>query len=150
MLRQPVRTFSVLASSGYTTGNHVSVTTQLPEFDFNSIAYKLQVPNGNGNADWAVDFAVQTTDDGGTTWWDLGRFATITASAASGTAWFFSGAADDNSRMIGKLGGTVGSNTIGVPHLSRLIRANFNVIGAAAGNTATIQLDALLNTIQPH
>lgn len=144
MLRQPVRTFAVVANSNY-IGSGNSGTIQLPEFDFNSITYKVQFPGSSGAAP-AVDFAMQTTDDGGTTWWDMFRLSLVTASTASGTAYWATVAADDNSRFIGKLVGTIAGNTIALPHLSRLIRGTWVI---PTGNI-NIQVDAFLNTIQPH
>ena len=145
MLRQPTRTFALLASAARTNpGNSGAVF--LPEFDFDSIAYKLSVPNGNGAGGSYLDLSIQTSDDGGTTWWDMVRFSRITASLATGSAHWAVVAADDNSRFIGLMsGGSIAAGTIALPHIGRLVRAAWDIGGAGA--TWTFQIDSYLQSI---
>lgn len=126
-LRKPIEAHTLLANVGTTATTGTSGAITLRDFDFNNLIFQLTVPSISATA--LLDVWVQTTLDGGTTWLDMIKFKTFSASAAN---------SDYASASLGSLSlmGTVGASTItstaggtGVPLLSPTLRAYWNLAG---------------------
>lgn len=127
MLRQPNRKFSVFPSAAV-TGSSTS-TVQLPEGDFGSVTYKLTCSQASGTSP-TLDVYLQTTDDGGTTFYDMAHFVQLSASGAN-PEWVTIGA-EDASAYHGTVGdATISASAVGIPHLSKTLRVKYTVAGTS-------------------
>jgi len=116
----------------------------LPQ-DINNLVAKMSVGTFTGTSPTA-DVSLQTTDDGGTTWYNLGAFAQVTTAITNANALFITIPVDGTSaRTNGYTGAAAAAGTAsyvsGVPVLSPLCRLAITyggTIGVNAGITVTV------------
>lgn len=140
MLRQNLKKFRLIALTGVTATTGVS-TVFLPEFDISSLTLKVAIANVSGSSP-TLDLYAQTSDDGGTTWYDTQHFTQFTAATTNpvfGTITIDAGTNVNH--------GAVGSKTVttgvGIPQLDRQVRLAYTIGGTTP--TFDITVDALLN-----
>lgn len=103
-VRQPIITYTLASITGSTAATGVTGGIQIRESDFDNLTFSLSVPSISATA--TLDVWVQTSDNGGNTWYDMMRFPRVTASAAN--PW----------RAVNMLGGSSMIGTIGACTLS--------------------------------
>lgn len=126
-LRKPIVTYTLTSQTATTAATGSSGTVTLRDFDYNSLVFNL-IPS-SVSATATLDVFIQSSLDGGTTWYDVLRFPRVTASAAT-PLW---GAASSSALSVM---GTVGASTIssttggtGVPLLSNTIQVYWSLGG---------------------
>lgn len=143
MLRQGLKKFQLCALTGVTgaTGTNLSL---LPEYDIASLTLKITIANVSGTSP-TLDLYAQTSDDGGTTWYDTVHLAQITAATTNPV--FATIPVDCG---VGTSHGAVGSksisaNAVGIPQLDRQVRLAWTIGGTSP--TFDITALALLNNV---
>lgn len=128
MLRQPLLN---LATSTLTTVNSQSDTFVFPFQDFDGIIAKLTMTTLTNTGSYTVYF--QTTDDGGTTWYDM-QASTVINSASTMTnaaaQWFTIPV--NPTYFVNKAtlsDGTLAAASSGIPLLSNQLRVKWAVTG---------------------
>lgn len=120
-VRKPIVTYTMATQVATTGATGSSGPIVLKDFDFNQLLFSLTCSSMSATA--TLDVWLQSSLDGGTTWYDMIRLPRITASGAN-PSW---GVAN-----LGGLSsiGTVGASTLsstaggtGVPLLSNVIQA---------------------------
>lgn len=129
----------VLSETGK-TATGTGATTVLPITDFNGLVAKLTVANVSGTSP-TLDLYLQTSDDGGTTWYDVWRATQITANTTN-PHWAAVGS-QDSSRAIATVGSkTISANSVGVPLLSNVVRVAYTIGGTTPSFDYTLTLIA--------
>lgn len=114
--------------------------------DISNLVMKMSVGTFSGTSPTA-DVYLQTTDDGGTTWYDLAHFAQVTTAITNANALFMTIPVDGcSSRTNGYTGASaaasLGASTVaGIPLLSNFVRLSIvygGTIGTNAGITVTV------------
>lgn len=142
MLRQGLRSQRLATLTAVTAATGVS-DALLQEFDFASITFKLQTANVSGTSP-TLDVYLQTSDDGGTTWYDMTHFEQLAADTTDPL--FATIACQDASRYHGPVGvKTLAVSAVGVPIFGRQVRMAWTIAGTSP--TFDITLDALLTNI---
>lgn len=154
-IRNPIQTVLDYNDSGNTGATSiVTKTFTLPQ-DTDNVVVKIPTASVNGTAP-VVDVFLQTTDDGGTTWYDVANVrptSTVISSVISvnsNTASFITAPTAgsglrSNSSVIGSAAAsTLGANqTSGLPIMSQLGRVSINYSGTiAANNGLRVQVKA--------
>lgn len=139
MLRQPTKN-QVSTLQTAVTGSSNSGLLLFPEFDFNSVTFKLNVTGVTGTSP-TLDLVVQTSNDGGTTLLDCVRFAQITATTTN--AHYATAPVAGIQAVHGAVGaGTISASAVGVPILGRAYKAVWTIGGTSPA--FTFELDAIL------
>jgi len=118
--------------------------------DISSLVFKLQVASITGTAP-TLDVYIQTTDDGGTTFYDVAHFAQVTAAITNANALFLTVPINggDGGYVGGSASGTIAAGTVNkLPFLSNLVR-----IRAVMGGTVTAvnwQIDVYAQSQDAH
>ena len=131
MLREKVQTY---VSKNITATSSGNTTVVIPVNDFDSFIAKLVVTTLSGTSP-TLDVYIQTTDDGGTTWFDAAHFTQY--SAASTNPNWMTIHVEGGDGVISTLGGEIGDATIaasktGVPLMDKLVRIKY-VYGGTVG-----------------
>ena len=148
--RGPLQVIKQISDTS-TTGT-VNTTFLLPQ-DIDSLVVKLWTGTTFSGTSPTADVYCQTTDDGGTTWYDCGRFDQLTTAVTNANAKWME-IPIQNSAANTPLGkgytGSVASSTIGVasvsglPILSQLFRVAI-VYGGTIGTNSAINVNVLAN-----
>lgn len=140
MIRKPIQQYALLAQTATTAATGSSGTVVLPFSDFNSLVFKVLCSAASATA--SLDLWIQTTDNGGTTWYDCLKFPTITASSANP---YWGKSELGGNSMIGLVGASTVTTTAGatgVPLLSNTLRAYWNLAGTTPSASFTVTLEA--------
>lgn len=128
MTSQVATTGSTGASSAFT----------FPSADFDALIFALTASAVSATA--TLDVWVQTTLDGGSTWLDMLKFPTISASAAN--AQYGIASALGSNRMIGTVGASTITSTAGgfaMPLVSPTVRTYWSLGGTTPSASFTLQ-----------
>lgn len=135
-IRQPIEQYILANVVNSTAATGISTQAVLQDRDFNGLTFKV-IPSSIGGTNPTLDIWLQSSDDGGTTWFDVMRFPRITASTpASAPYWGVSTIVDATRVLAGTVGACTISSTaggVGVPLLS----GNLRVQWALGGTTPT-------------
>lgn len=145
MLRQGLKKFRLFTLAGTTATTGVS-TQFLPEFDFGSVTFRLDTDNVSGTSP-ALDVYLQTSPDGGATWYDSVHFAQVTAALAAGSELWATVASAEPTKYHGAAATkSIAASAVGIPLLDRQVRLAWTIAGTSP--TFDIIVDAFLNNIQ--
>lgn len=143
MLRQPLVTKRLATGSSITADTNYD--NLLPDFDSHSVTFKAKVTAMAGTSP-TLDLYIQTTDDGGTTWYDCAHFTQISASAAD-PVWATVTVDAGDIVMHDSVGSkTLSAGTAGLPILSNLVRVVADIGGTSP--SASFTVDALLPNVE--
>ena len=136
-LRYPLQQYVLMSSAVLTaTGNGTAVT--LPFTDFDSALVGLSISASSGTTP-TLDMYLQTTTDGGTTWFDVYHWTQQTTTTTNPA--FVSVSCTDALRAVGTVGSkTIGANALGVPLLSPTMRLAYTLTGTTPSFTTTVTL----------
>lgn len=138
MLRLPLQTIFT-HTAGSTSS---SIVANLPTNDFTGLVAKLTAASFFGTAAsetaGGLDLYIQTTDDGGTTFYDVGRFAHLKATTTARDAKWLTipVAIGDGLGFASATDMSLAVNTIGLPILSRTLKLKWTITGAGSTTTA--------------
>lgn len=127
-VRKPIVTYVMTNQVATTGATGATPTIVLPQFDFNALVFALTCSSISATA--TLDLLVQSSLDGGTTWYDTLRFPRVSASGANPQ--FGIASIDGTNSMIGTVGASTISSTAGgtgVPLLSNVVRAYWTLGG---------------------
>lgn len=139
-MRKPIETYTMAAQVATTgaTGSSGAIVTR--DFDFNQLVFLLAVSSMSATA--TLDVWIQSSADGGTTWYDTLRFPRFTASGANPAMGAASLSSMTAPAVIGAstLSSTAGGQ--GAPLLSNVIQAYWALGGTTP--SASFNISALL------
>jgi len=127
-VRKPISTYTLVNQVATTGATGQSGATVLRNFDFDALVFALTCSSMSATA--TLDVWVQSSLDGGTTWYDMLRFPRVTASGANPQ--FAIASLAGQLAMIGTIGASTLSSTAGgtgVPLLSNVINVFWNLGG---------------------
>ncbi len=139
MIRQPLQAIQTLTVTATTSS---STSFIAPNNDYFSLVGKLSVTTLSGGTSPTLDVYVQTTDDGGTTWFDVAHFTQATGATAN-PLWHILPNSQAGSAGVGAVGDkTISANAAGVPILSRNIKISYVYAGSPSAANWTLTLYA--------
>lgn len=141
-MRKPIETYQMITQVNATATTGTSGPVTLRDFDFNSLVFTLSCSALAGTTP-TLDVTVQTTPDGGSTWYDMLRFPRFTASGVNPAMGAASQASMSAPAIVGPnvLSSSAGGN--GAPLLSNTIRANWTLGGTTP--TGSFNVNALIS-----
>lgn len=137
-LRKPIQQYALDTQISTTAATGSGGTVVLRDYDYNSLVFKVLATAFSATA--TLDLWIQTSDDGGTTWYDMLRFPRVSASSANP---YWASASLGSLSMIGTVGSTTLSSTAGgtgVPLLSNVLRT----IWALGGTTPSASFSVVV------
>lgn len=140
MIRKPIQTYALLNQTATTAATGSSGTVVLPYFDFENLVFKVLCFAASATA--SLDIWIQSSDDGGTTFYDCLKFPTISASSANP---YWGSAEVRRNAMIGLVGASTVTSTAGgtgVPLLSNVLRAYWNLGGTTPSASFSVTSEA--------
>ena len=136
-IRYPLQQYAALASTAL-TATAAGAAFTLPYTDFDSLVLSLNVTAASGTTP-TMDMYLQTTTDGGTTWFDVVHFAQVTAALTNPS--FAVVPAGDAARYVGAVGSkTIAASTMGLPLLSNTMRIAYTIAGTTPSFTTVVTL----------
>jgi len=131
MIRNPLR---AIYATGATNTGSLQTTFVIPFDDFDSIVVKYVWTTIIGGATPNMSFFVQTSDDGGTTFYDVASFPCVHTGAGS-TYWAAIPVKYGEGKYIGTVSdGTLAAGSVnGMPLLSKVVRLKW----ISGGTTVT-------------
>ena len=128
-IRLPLQRVELVSTGTAITATGNSTPT-LPFFaDIRGGLVELNVTAASGTTP-TLDVYLQTSLDGGNTWYDAVHFPQQTTTTAANTSNFMTVSLDDAGRAIGNIGNkTIAANTIGVPLMGGIMRVAYTVGG---------------------
>ena len=146
MLRVPTQTAKSLNITATTSGNSVNT---LPNNDLHALVGKLTITTLSGTSP-TLDVYIQTTDDGGTTYYDVAHFAQQTGAVTNANALWVTIPVDmgDGKYVGAAADASINASTVnGLPLLSSTYRVKY-VYGGTVG-TANWTLTLYQSTEEP-
>lgn len=138
MIRQPLQAIKSMTVTATTSSSSTFIA---PNNDYSSLIGKLSVTTLSGGTSPTLDVYIQTTDDGGTTWFDAAHFTQATG-ATSNPVWHIVPNAS-GTQGIGVVGdATIAANGAGVPLLSRSIKVKYVYAGSPTDSNWSLTIYA--------
>jgi len=134
MLREPIQT---IASKNFTATISGNDSFIIPFNDFDSILFRLDVSSLTGTSP-TLDVYIQTTDDGGTTWYDVAHFAQQTGATTNP---LFAKVSQEGDSYIGAVGdASIAAGSVsGLPIMNKLVRIKYVFGGTVTAADFTVK-----------
>lgn len=138
-LRKPIQQVVIDSQVATTAATGSGGTFVLRDYDYNNLVLKLLATAFSATA--TLDVWVQTSDDGGLTWYDMLRFPRISASSVNP---YWASTSLGSLAMIGTVGASTLSSTAGgtgVPLLSNVLRTFWNLGGTTPSASFSVVVE---------
>lgn len=142
MIRQPLQTIRSSAQATITASG--SDAFDLPFFDFDTLVAKLVCSAASGTTP-TLDVYLQTSDDGGTTFYDVAHMAQVTGTVSNAAALWATAAVNggDGAYVGNASDASISAGAVsGLPILGRRFRIKWVVAGTSPSFTFTVTLYA--------
>lgn len=139
MIRQPLQAINTFSTTSTTSSSSTFIA---PNNDYLSLVGKLTVTTLSGGTSPTLDVYYQTTDDGGTTWYDVAHLTQATGATTS-PIWTTVNSGSQTTAVHGAVGdATVTAGNVGIPLLSRNIRIKYVYAGSPTAANWTLVTNA--------
>lgn len=144
MLRTPLNIYSVTSTDLVTAGYTFMAPT-----DITSLTFKMQTIGGAAltGTSPTLNVYIQTTDDGGATWYDCAAFTQLTTNSLTNAAALWAVVPVDGTAAktngytgVATAASITAANLSGLPILSQLVKISF-VYGGTVATNAGVKID---------